>query len=72
MNAEDLAINGGPKVRSNPMPYRKLFGNAELQAITEVFQDSWEKGVDFGFQGKYEDLFTRDFCDLWLNPVNSW
>ena len=58
VTAEELAINGGLKVRSNPMPYRKQFGEAELQAVTEVFRDSWEREVDFGFQGKYENVLT--------------
>ena len=64
VTAEELAINGGLKVRSNPMPYRKQFGEAELQAVTEVFRDSWEREVDFGFQGKYENLFASEFCEF--------
>ena len=46
------------------MPYRKLFGEAELDAVTRVFEDSWREGVDFGYQGKQEDLYTKKFCEF--------
>jgi len=64
MDASQLAINGGPKLRQKPMPYRKLFGEAELKAVTRVFEDSWQEGVDFGYQGKQEDLYTEKFCEF--------
>ena len=54
-----LAIDGGPKVRPTPLPYRKLFGEAELESVTRVFEDSWQAGVDFGFGGKYEQLYPE-------------
>jgi len=64
MKKSELAINGGPKVRNKPLPYRKLFGEAELEKVKEVFKNSWETGVDFGFQGKYEELYTKKFCEF--------
>lgn len=60
----NLAINGGPKVRSRPLPYRKLFGEAELDMVKQVFEDSWQRGVDFGYQGKYEEIYTKQFCEF--------
>ena len=59
---EALAIDGGPKIREKPLPYRKLFGEAELRIVERVFEDAWQEGVDFGYQGKYEKLYTDDFC----------
>lgn len=61
---QQLAIEGGDKVRSQPMPYRRQFGQAELDMVTQVFHDSWQKGVDFGFQDIYERRYTEAFCTL--------
>jgi dTDP-4-amino-4,6-dideoxygalactose transaminase len=59
-----LAIHGGPKVRTTPLPYRKLFGPKELKSVLRVFHESWERGWDFGYQEKEEELYTRSFCDF--------
>lgn len=64
MQRSKLAINGGPKVREKPLPFRKLFGADELKAVNEVFEDSWQEGWDFNFQGKYEKLYTDSFCEF--------
>ena len=61
----DLAINGGPQVRPSPLPYRKLFDEDVLKKITEVFENSWKEGVDFGFQNN-----TKRFTPT--TSVNSW
>ena len=60
----ELAVHGGPKVREKPLPFRKLFGQAELEAVKQVFEDSWQEGWDFGYQGKYEKLYTDSFCQF--------
>ena len=52
------------KTRSKSLPYRKLFGEAELEMLTKVFNDSWAKEKDFGYQEKYERLYTDKFCEL--------
>ena len=33
LNKNILAINGGPKIREKPLPYRKLFGQDELDYV---------------------------------------
>jgi len=58
---QTLAINGGPKVRTQPLPPRRLMGEDELKAIGLVFQRSWETGVDFGYQGEFERRYTEAF-----------
>jgi dTDP-4-amino-4,6-dideoxygalactose transaminase len=58
----ELAINGGPKLLARGLPPRRLFGEAELQRVRDVFENSWETGIDFGFQGKYEEAYTTEFC----------
>ncbi|MBI5882653.1 MAG: DegT/DnrJ/EryC1/StrS family aminotransferase [Elusimicrobia bacterium] len=57
-----LAIDGGTPVRRTPLPYRRLFGKNELKMVSRVFQDSWRKKTDFGYQGVFEEAYTRGFC----------
>ena len=59
-----LAVNGGPPVRTRPMPSRRLFGEDELKKVTQVFETSWNTGVDFGFQGIFESEYLTAFCDF--------
>jgi len=62
MNDDELAINGGPPVRSEPLPSRRLFDEEELRAVREVFEHAWAAGVDFSFHGEFERRFTEAFC----------
>ena len=75
INDDRLAINGGTPLREKPLPARKLFAEEELWSVTQVFEDSWQSGVDFGFQGKYEKLYTDAFCKFqgggYADAVNS-
>ncbi len=64
MTNSELAVNGGSKVRAEPMPYRRLFGAEELDIVRRVFEESWQAGVDFSFQGKFEELYTSRFCEF--------
>jgi len=59
-----LAINGGDKIRHRVMPPRQLFAEAELAAVRSVFFDSWAEGQDFGYQGKFENIYTQKFCEF--------
>ncbi len=59
-----LAVEGGPRVRNKPMPYRMQFGKDELNSVVKVFEDSWATEKDFGYQGKYEKLYTDKFCEM--------
>lgn len=62
-NEIKLALFGGEKVRNLPFPGRKLFDVEELDAIREVFQHAWEIGKDFGYQEKFEELYTNKFVE---------
>lgn len=61
---EKLAINGGEPARKEALPARRLFDRSELEMVTSVFQDSWDTAQDFGFQGKYEELYTKAFVEF--------
>ena len=64
MKKSTLAIDGGIPVRQTPLPPRKIFGESELEMVKRVFKEGWDTGVDFGFQGKFEEQFTKKFCDF--------
>jgi len=64
MTKNKLAINGGKPIRQTPLPPRKVFGELELEMVKNVFKSSWASGVDFGFQGKFEEQFTKKFCEF--------
>jgi len=57
-----LAIKGGKKYRNKPLPYRSLFEKDELKQIMKVFEESSKVKRDFGYQGKFEKLYTDRFC----------
>ena len=42
-------------------PYRKLFGPSELMMVKKVFQNSWKRRLDFGYQEKFEEILTKKF-----------
>jgi len=58
---KQLAINGGPKVRERAMPPRRLFGAAEREAVTRVFDYYEAHGIDFSYQGFFENEYTDAF-----------
>jgi|TARA_Y100000294_G_scaffold169262_1_gene180178 dTDP-4-amino-4,6-dideoxygalactose transaminase len=64
MTKHTLAIDGGKPVRQMPLPPRRVFGESELEMVKSVFKNSWESGIDFGFQGKFEEQFTKKFCEF--------
>ena len=60
-----LAIDGGPPVRAEPMPPRRLFGPQEKAAAVEVFDEAIASGQAFGYAGQHEQAYERAFAD-WL------
>jgi dTDP-4-amino-4,6-dideoxygalactose transaminase len=61
---ETLAIHGGERVRQAPMPGRRLFDESSFEMVRKVFEESWESGIDFGYQGGFEERFTDAFCEF--------
>jgi len=63
IDKSELALHGGSPVRRKPLPYRRLFDREEISQVMAVFQDSWERRQDFGFQGSFEEEYTKAFAD---------
>lgn len=61
--ADTLAIDGGPKVRKKAWPPRRLFGQEEKSAVTELFDRCIESGEAFGYNGPEEEAFCREFAE---------
>jgi len=71
-----LALYGGVKVRQKKMPPRKAFDDSDLKAIKAAFKYYAGKGLDFGYQGRYEQLYTDAFVKYlgaagYCDAVNS-
>ena len=62
--SSELAINGGKPIREAPLPHRINFCDCELEMVKNVFKNSWESGVDFFSQGKFEDEFTKNYSEF--------
>ncbi|MFO7973268.1 MAG: DegT/DnrJ/EryC1/StrS family aminotransferase [Candidatus Hydrogenedentota bacterium] len=72
---EELAINGGPAVRTTPLPPRHLFGEEEKRAVDALFDKSIETGQAFSYNGPEEEAYCKQFSDFlgggYADAVNS-
>ena len=59
-----LAVNGGQKLRPEPMPRRSAMGAAEITMVNEAIAAYQAEGVDPGYQGVYEKRYTDNFVDF--------
>ncbi len=57
-----LAVHGGKPVRTASFPPRRLFGQEEKAAAMEVFDEAIASGVAFGYGGKRELAYEREFA----------
>ena len=58
-----LAVEGGARVRKAAFPPRALFDRECLTQVSKVFEESWARDTDFGYQEQFETLYTQAFCD---------
>jgi perosamine synthetase len=57
-----LAIDGGDPVRTEPLPKRALFGEAEKQAALALFDEAIESGNAIGYNGPHEKAYEEAFA----------
>ena len=75
MNKENLAINGGSKTITKPLPERAHFGKEEKTAAMAMFDECIANGNPFGYNGEQEELFCKEFAEYlgggYADGVNS-
>ena len=59
-----LAVEGGEKVRAEPMPKRMAMGDAEIAMLNEAVNAYRAEGIDPGYQGVFEKRYTDDFVAM--------
>lgn len=71
----DLAINGGPKVRTDEFPSRYLLGIEEKAAVDQLFDEAIKTGEAFGYNGPQEQAYCEEFAEFmgggFADAVNS-
>jgi len=60
---DNLAIYGGAKTRSKPMPARLALGDEEQGAVLDLFSYYRSINADPGYQGHFEQLYTDAFVN---------
>ena len=69
---DKLAINGGPPVRTAPMPERKLITDLEKQAVGDLLERGYGA---MGYHGEQEEGYCREFAEFlgggYADGVNS-
>ena len=72
---EELAVNGGPKVRLRSWPERGHFGVEEKEAVDDLFDEAIASGRPFGYNGPVEEAFCQEFAEFmgggFVDGVNS-
>jgi len=58
----ELAVNGGPKVRTAPWPARQLFGEAEKAAAVAMFDECIANGSVISYNGASEQAYREQFA----------
>ncbi len=73
-----LAVEGGNPVRDvkvNPFPARGLITEAEKRVAMKLFDEAIASGNAFGYNGKYEQGYEKDFAEFmgggFADGVNS-
>ncbi len=70
-----LAIDGGEKVRKSPLPPRRLFDEAEKNAVMALFDECIKSGNAFGYNGPEEQAYEKEFAEAlgggYADLVNS-
>jgi dTDP-4-amino-4,6-dideoxygalactose transaminase len=57
-----LAIDGGPRTRTEPMPARRALGPAERAAVEDVFDWYESRDSDPGYKGVFEQRYADAFA----------
>ena len=71
----ELAINGGPKIRTEPWPERAQLGPEERAAVNALFDEAIATGRSFSYDGPVEQAFCEEAAVFmgggFVDAVNS-
>jgi len=56
-----LAVNGGPRLRTEPFPPRGSIGGEEKAAVDAVFDQAIQSGSAPGYNGEEEEAYCQEF-----------
>jgi perosamine synthetase len=74
-HSNELAVNGGQKVRDKPFPGRYLIGAEEKAAVDALFDKAIAGGDAIGYNGEEEQAYCREFAEYmgggYADGVNS-
>lgn len=73
---QNLALNGGPKVRNTGNVVRRLFGPEEKEAVMALMDSAIDKGSHLmGYNGEQEEAYCKEFAEFmgggFADGVNS-
>ena len=72
---KDLALYGGPKLKTDDWPGRNLLGENEKNAVVKLFDEAISSGNAFDYDGEQERSFCKEFADFlgggYADGVNS-
>ena len=76
VSEKGLAVHGGPKLRTMPLPRRRLLGQEEKQAVMRLFDQAIADGNQVvGYNGPQEEAYCRAFAEMlgggYADGVNS-
>ena len=63
-NNDTLAIHGGNPIRTEPMPWRKAFGQGELDALVAAVHFYWDQQQDPPYEGHFKTTYAAAFSDF--------
>lgn len=75
LESSQLAIAGGPQVRTTPWPGRGLLGAEEKAAVDRLFDEAIAAHTEIGYNGPEEDALCKEFAEFmgggYADAVNS-
>ncbi len=75
VEAKDLALHGGPRLRESPFPARGHIGLEEKAALVALFDEAIATGSAPGYNGDEETAYCAEFAEYmgggYVDAVNS-
>lgn len=63
MKKQTLAVDGGKKIRTLPMPKKSVIQDEEYRSLLSVLEEARTTGKGVGYNGQKEAEYTEKFCE---------